>query len=106
MRSHGSPSDPAAPSKIPGRYDRLIVRVPAGRQTVRVATATRTPAPWTAPTAAGPVRTTVRLPGSKSMTARALVLAAVSPGTSTLHEPLRARDTELMAGALRALGPH
>lgn len=50
--------------------------------------------------------TTVRLPGSKSMTARALVLAAVSAGTSTLRQPLRARDTELMAGALRALGPY
>ena len=31
------------------------------------------------------------------MTARALVLAAVSSGTSTLHAPLRARDTELIA---------
>jgi 3-phosphoshikimate 1-carboxyvinyltransferase len=40
------------------------------------------------------------------MTARALVLGAVSLGTSTLHEPLRARDTELMARALRRLGVH
>lgn len=40
------------------------------------------------------------------MTARALVLAAVSVGPSTLHEPLRARDTELMAGGLRAMGAH
>jgi 3-phosphoshikimate 1-carboxyvinyltransferase len=40
------------------------------------------------------------------MTARALVLAAVSLGTSTLHEPLRARDTELMGQALRRLGLH
>jgi 3-phosphoshikimate 1-carboxyvinyltransferase len=48
----------------------------------------------------------VRLPGSKSMTARALVLGAVSLGTSTLHAPLRARDTELMAGGLRRLGAH
>jgi 3-phosphoshikimate 1-carboxyvinyltransferase len=38
------------------------------------------------------------------MTARALVLAAISVGSSTLHHPLRARDTELMAAALRALG--
>ncbi|HET6214767.1 MAG TPA: 3-phosphoshikimate 1-carboxyvinyltransferase, partial [Micromonosporaceae bacterium] len=60
--------------------------------------------PWTAPTAAAPVRATVRLPGSKSMTARALVLAAVSVGPSTLRAPLRARDTELMANGLRALG--
>lgn len=48
----------------------------------------------------------VRLPGSKSMTARALVLAAVSTGTSTLRAPLRARDTELMAAGLRTLGAH
>ncbi len=60
--------------------------------------------PWTAPRATGPVSATVRLPGSKSMTARALVLAAIATGPSTLHHPLRARDTELMAAALRALG--
>ena len=61
---------------------------------------------WTAPTAAGPVRATVRLPGSKSMTARALVLAAGSVGPSTLHAPLRARDTLLMAAGIRAMGTH
>ncbi|GAA2713514.1 3-phosphoshikimate 1-carboxyvinyltransferase [Micromonospora olivasterospora] len=48
----------------------------------------------------------LRLPGSKSMTARALVLSALAGGPSTLAGPLRARDTELMAGALRALGAH
>src|SRR5690349_16134812 len=53
--------------------------------------------PWVAPTARGPVTATVRLPGSKSMTARALILGAVSVGSSTLRAPLRARDTELMA---------
>jgi 3-phosphoshikimate 1-carboxyvinyltransferase len=62
------------------------------------------PQPWPAPVAAAPVRATVALPGSKSMTARALVLAAISHGPSTLHAPLRARDTELMAAALRSLG--
>lgn len=59
---------------------------------------------WTAPTATGPVRATVRLPGSKSMTARALVLAAAATGPSTLGAPLRARDTLLMAAGLRAIG--
>jgi len=68
-------------------------------------TGSRQPTPWSAPRAAGPVRGTVRLPGSKSMTARALVLAALSEGSSTLRAPLRARDTELMAAGLRALGP-
>jgi 3-phosphoshikimate 1-carboxyvinyltransferase len=62
--------------------------------------------PWTAPTATEPVRLTIRLPGSKSMTARALVLGAVADGPSTLSRPLRARDTELMAGGLRAMGVH
>jgi 3-phosphoshikimate 1-carboxyvinyltransferase len=52
------------------------------------------------------VQSNVSLPGSKSMTARALVLAAASVGPSTLHAPLRARDTELMAAGLRALGVH
>jgi 3-phosphoshikimate 1-carboxyvinyltransferase len=62
--------------------------------------------PWTAPTAPGPVGATLRLPGSKSMTARALVLAALSVGSSTLRGPLRARDTELMAQGLRRMGAH
>ena len=44
------------------------------------------------------------LPGSKSITARALVLAAVADGPSRLVRPLRARDSELMAAGLRALG--
>jgi 3-phosphoshikimate 1-carboxyvinyltransferase len=69
-------------------------------------TAIRPPEPWTAPTATEPVAWTLRLPGSKSMTARALVLSAIAVGPSTLHRPLRARDTELMAGGLRALGSH
>jgi len=59
---------------------------------------------WTAPTATGPVRATVRLPGSKSMSARALVLAALAEAAGELRDPLRARDTALMAGGLRALG--
>ncbi|GGK17361.1 3-phosphoshikimate 1-carboxyvinyltransferase 1 [Pilimelia terevasa] len=64
-----------------------------------------TPAqPWSAPRAAGPVRGDVRLPGSKSMTARALVLGALGTGVSTLEGPLVARDTALMADGLRALG--
>ncbi|WP_262284844.1 3-phosphoshikimate 1-carboxyvinyltransferase [Micromonospora sp. MA102] len=69
-------------------------------------TATRPPQPWTAPTASDPVAATLRLPGSKSMTARALVLGALASGPSTLDRPLRARDTELMAGGLRELGAH
>ncbi len=69
-------------------------------------TVTRPPEPWSAPTATDPVAETLRLPGSKSLTARALVLSAIAEGPSTLRRPLRARDTELMAGGLRALGIH
>lgn len=47
---------------------------------------------------------TVRVPGSKSLTNRLLVLAAIADGPSVLRAPLRARDTELMTAALRALG--
>jgi 3-phosphoshikimate 1-carboxyvinyltransferase len=59
---------------------------------------------WTAPRRAAPVDAVVALPGSKSVTARALVLAALADGPSRLVRPLRARDTELMAAGLRALG--
>jgi len=46
----------------------------------------------------------VALPGSKSLTNRALVLAALADGRSVVRRPLRSRDTELMAAALRDLG--
>ncbi|MDT4916398.1 MAG: 3-phosphoshikimate 1-carboxyvinyltransferase, partial [Pseudonocardiales bacterium] len=56
---------------------------------------------WTAPRADRPVRATVRLPGSKSLTNRLLLLAALADGPSRVAAPLRARDTVLMADALR-----
>ena len=59
---------------------------------------------WDAPVAAGPVHARVTVPGSKSATNRALVLAALAEAPSTLHRPLRSRDSLLMAGALTALG--
>ncbi|WP_239456509.1 3-phosphoshikimate 1-carboxyvinyltransferase [Nocardioides solisilvae] len=60
--------------------------------------------PWPAPRAARPVDLTVSLPGSKSLTNRALVLAALADGPGTLRGALRSRDTLLMAAALDALG--
>ncbi|WP_035758015.1 3-phosphoshikimate 1-carboxyvinyltransferase [Granulicoccus phenolivorans] len=60
--------------------------------------------PWAAPVAAEPVHATVRLPGSKSETNRALVLAALSDGPSQIRNGLEARDTRLMRDALRVLG--
>lgn len=67
-------------------------------------TAELAPDPWPAPRARGPLRAVVPLPGSKSVTNRALVLAALADGRSTVRRPLRSRDTELMARALRGLG--
>jgi 3-phosphoshikimate 1-carboxyvinyltransferase len=60
--------------------------------------------PWPAPFAESPVCATVAVPGSKSMTNRALVLAALAQTPTIIHGPLRSRDTELMADGLRALG--
>ncbi|NVN52666.1 3-phosphoshikimate 1-carboxyvinyltransferase [Mycolicibacterium hippocampi] len=61
---------------------------------------------WPAPTTATPVHATVTVPGSKSQTNRALVLAAlaVAQGPSTVSGALRSRDTDLMIAALQALG--
>jgi 3-phosphoshikimate 1-carboxyvinyltransferase len=61
-------------------------------------------ADWLAPAATGPVHAVVRLPGSKSMTNRALVLAALADGPTTIRNPLGARDTMLMSAALTSLG--
>jgi len=59
---------------------------------------------WAAPAATGPVSAAVRLPASKSITNRALVLAALSDRPALIANPLRARDTLLAAAALRAMG--
>lgn len=60
--------------------------------------------PWPAPTVAGPLHATVELPGSKSLTNRALVLAALADGPSVVRRALRSRDTLLMAQALTSVG--
>ncbi|MBI4940129.1 MAG: 3-phosphoshikimate 1-carboxyvinyltransferase [Actinobacteria bacterium] len=59
---------------------------------------------WAAPRAVEPVDATVALPGSKSLTNRYLVLAALAEEPSRLRAPLRSRDTDLMAAAVAALG--
>jgi 3-phosphoshikimate 1-carboxyvinyltransferase len=60
--------------------------------------------PWPAPRARGPIDAVVTLPGSKSLTNRALVLAALADGPSVVRRALRSRDSMLMASALTALG--
>jgi 3-phosphoshikimate 1-carboxyvinyltransferase len=59
---------------------------------------------WPAPLASGPVRGRVAVPGSKSVTNRALLLAALSGGPASVSGAPATRDTALMVGALRALG--
>ncbi|WP_437177630.1 3-phosphoshikimate 1-carboxyvinyltransferase [Corynebacterium stercoris] len=59
---------------------------------------------WPAPYASTPITHTVQVPGSKSMTNRAYVLAALADGTSTITGALRSRDTDLMEAALAEMG--
>jgi len=47
---------------------------------------------------------TVHLPGSKSISNRVLLLAALAEGRTLVHEPLQSDDTRVMLDALRTLG--
>jgi 3-phosphoshikimate 1-carboxyvinyltransferase len=60
--------------------------------------------PWPAPRAREPLDAVVSVPGSKSMTNRALVLAALAATPTLVEGALTSRDTTLMADGLRALG--
>lgn len=62
------------------------------------------PDPWPAPVAERPLNATIVIPGSKSLSNRYLILAALGNRPVTIAGMLRSRDTELMAGALRTLG--
>ena len=46
----------------------------------------------------------VSLPGSKSISNRVLLLAALSSGMTRIHDPLESDDTSVMLAALRSLG--
>ena len=59
---------------------------------------------WDAPPATGALDATVDVPGSKSLTARYLVLSALADGPVAISGGLRSRDSALMIGALRTLG--
>ncbi len=59
------------------------------------------PAPFRGPV---PVDATVTLPGSKSVTNRALILAAQATTPSIIRKPLVSRDSELMSAGLSAMG--
>jgi 3-phosphoshikimate 1-carboxyvinyltransferase len=51
-----------------------------------------------------PVRAEITVPGSKSITNRALILAALAKGETTLEGALWSEDTQVMVDALRKLG--
>lgn len=65
---------------------------------------------WSAPFRSGltaaskPISATVTIPGSKSATNRALILAALASTPSRIRKPLSSRDTDLMVKGLRSLG--
>ena len=59
---------------------------------------------WKAPLADQPVTGELQIPGSKSLTNRELVLAALADGPSTIKRPLHSRDSRLMIEALKSLG--
>lgn len=56
------------------------------------------------PQVRGPIVGSIRVPGSKSITNRALVCAALAKGKSTLHGVLESEDTTVMVEAWRQLG--
>ncbi|WP_449277922.1 3-phosphoshikimate 1-carboxyvinyltransferase [Leucobacter sp. GX24907] len=59
---------------------------------------------WPAPVALESLDARVHLPGSKSLTGRELVLAALADGPGVLRAPLHSRDSALMIDALQNLG--
>ena len=62
------------------------------------------PDPFPVPQAVGCIRTSIRVPGSKSITNRALILAALADGVSVLHGALRSDDSDGLISALQVLG--
>lgn len=59
---------------------------------------------WRCPTPSEPIDATVSLPGSKSLSARALLAAALADAPSQIEGLLESRDTALMRAALETLG--
>ncbi|MET0734395.1 MAG: 3-phosphoshikimate 1-carboxyvinyltransferase [Microbacterium sp.] len=74
----------------------------ADRYSPAAAPATR--GAWSAPVAGGALQATVTVPGSKSLTNRELILAALADGPSRLAGPLHSDDSARMIQALRSLG--
>jgi 3-phosphoshikimate 1-carboxyvinyltransferase len=80
-------------------------RPPAGASSTQPEAEPRPPVgDWPAPPARGPLAALVTIPGSKSLTNRELVLAALADAPGRVLAPLVARDSDLMVAGLRALG--
>lgn len=60
--------------------------------------------PLPIPTVSKPIQGSIKLPGSKSLTNRALILAALATGKSTIKNHLIAEDTQVMLASLQQLG--
>src|SRR5690606_2041790 len=88
---------PRAPRRHPPRQGE-------GQEPPREVTTTLAADPWPAPTASGPLDAVVEVPGSKSLTNRHLLLAALADSPTELIRPLHSRDSALMIAALRELG--
>jgi len=59
---------------------------------------------WLAPHTRTPIDGVITVPGSKSITNRAFILAALADGPSAIVGALRSRDTNLMLAALKSIG--
>lgn len=106
-RGNPAPTTPAEPDETHTAASAVpVVGTAPAVGTAHAASAAPTTAMpvWPAPVATAPATAEVRVPGSKSMTGRALILGAGSLGTTVVHHPLLARDTDLMAAGLRLLG--
>ncbi|GAA1689553.1 3-phosphoshikimate 1-carboxyvinyltransferase [Microbacterium sediminicola] len=64
----------------------------------------QTPGGWHAPSAFGALDARLAIPGSKSLTNRELLIAALADAPGTLHAPLHSEDSDRMVEALTALG--
>ncbi len=95
--------DPPRPYHFTCRLPTQAVAVNTRRSTSEISMTARDDA-LLIPQAAGPVHGSIRPPGSKSITNRALVCAALAEGTSLLTGALDSQDTRVMATALAALG--
>ena len=104
-RERFASAQPRAPHPIPAQQASASAQQSEPRQpSARRSSSPGPRAVWTAPQPSGPVRANVSLPGSKSLTNRYLLAAALGEEPAVIRRPLISRDTALMAQALAAMG--